>query len=79
MPFEGATRLLIQNLLTKNVFPAEMIEVIAAVAEAILGQDPPQGPREDAPDEPEESFAVFEEPVDESEDQDGGLDVHLLE
>ncbi|KAH8077771.1 hypothetical protein JL720_9898 [Aureococcus anophagefferens] len=63
------------NLLTKNVFPAEMIEVIAAVAEAI----PPQGPREDAPDEPEESFAVFEEPVHESEDQDGGLDVHLLE
>ena len=75
MPFDGATRLLIQNLLTKNVFPAEMIEVIAAVAEAI----PPQGPRENAPDEPEESFAVFEEPVDESEDQDGGLDVHLLE
>ncbi|KAH8053701.1 hypothetical protein JL721_10668 [Aureococcus anophagefferens] len=75
MPFDGATRLLIQNLLTKNVFPAEMIEVIAAVAEAI----PPQGPREDAPDEPEESFAVFEEPVHESEDQDGGLDVHLLE
>ena len=42
MPFDSATRLLIQNLLTKNVFPAEMSEVIAAVAEAILGKSHPE-------------------------------------